>query len=299
MDVQVWDIRPMSTELIDETSPVQRAKRRRRWPAAVLAAVAVLGLGAGTLLWQRHAAGVVAQSPPDLPLPKGGALRVFLCVGDVRGEPCDGQSITLEQKQAVEAQLRALPGITAVRFEDQAMIWAGLYKPAIDAGWPGSITQQDIPEAFRADLSEVSEATAKPFEALPGVAEVSWRRTGFWAGMTDLRVKLCGYGTTARVDSHCEGRSLATDAERQVILDRLQALPEIAELYLENAEHATKDLENQAPTSPGFMEGADYLPGSSFHVKLTDPAGAQAVRGAMAGLPGIDEVEDDKDPEWW
>lgn len=268
----------------------------------VLAVVAVLLAGGGFGAWKLYAADPGLASPPERPWPKGGTLRVFLCAGKVEDRFCHGKVATQEQKQAVAQRLKALPGATAIRFEDQATLWANLWKPILDAPGmpPTQMTEKDVLEAFSVKVAELSADTAAPFENVPGVAMVSWRRTGFWVGLTDLRVKLCGYQTAAREGSPCEHRSLASEEEIHAIYERLRTVSGITAIYRETASHARQDLDNQSPPSPpsssAFGDDPGPQPGSSLHVELDDPAIADEVRRAVAGMAGVDEVVDNVDP---
>ncbi|MFI6482557.1 permease-like cell division protein FtsX [Nonomuraea sp. NPDC050663] len=288
------------SDLVQETlADHPEAPTRRRRLTAVLAVVAVLLAGGGFGAWKLYSADPGLTSPPQRPWPTGGTLRVFVCAGKAEGRFCDGKVATQEQKQAVAQRLRALPGATAIRFEDQATLWANIWKPIIDAPGmpPVQMTEKDVFEAFSVKVAELSADTAATFENVPGVAGVSWRRTGFWVGVTDLRVRLCGYRTAAREGSPCEHRSLASEEEIHAIYERLRAVPGITAIYRENASHARQDLDNQSPpTSSTSGDDPGQQPGSSLHVKLDDPAMADEVKRAVAGMAGVDEVAADVDP---
>lgn len=104
-----------------------------------------------------------APTSPGSPVP--GDVAVFLLDGS-----------TTAQKQAIEARLNALPGVTAVRFETRAEAYQRFRKAFGDSPGPlASVRPEALPEAFRFRVSDRSRAEPilAELRRLPGVDQVS------------------------------------------------------------------------------------------------------------------------------
>lgn len=116
-------------------------------------------------------------------------LAVFslLLTGCVAKEPSPPQPVdvsvflqmtaTDQQKQSIEAAIRALPGVSDVRFEtrDEAYLeFKKLFKDSPDL--VNSVRPQDMPESFRfrlADQASTVDKAKESLSSLPGVDKVN------------------------------------------------------------------------------------------------------------------------------
>ncbi|MDN4472895.1 permease-like cell division protein FtsX [Demequina zhanjiangensis] len=114
-----------------------------------------------------------------------------------------------------------------------------------------------------------------------------------WYGQVEVSVFLC---PVQSVEEQC-AQGEATPAQEQAILDVLEngsvaALVESVEY--ESKEEAYENFEARADSSLAQYLTADDMQ-ASFRVKLTDPSQFQVVADATQGLPGVEEVQDQRE----
>lgn len=112
---------------------------------------------------------------------------------------------------------------------------------------------------------------------------------GNWYEKIEISVFMCGKVTQGR---NCEPGQDVTDAQRQTIRTTLETNPEVATVYYETKAEAWEDFKRvyKDSTALGFMT-ADMMQ-DSFRVKLKNPEQYQGVVSAVAGLPGVQAVQD-------
>ncbi|WP_262844561.1 permease-like cell division protein FtsX [Sphaerisporangium corydalis] len=254
--------------------------------AAATALLAALGAGAWILF--RTPAGPLP--PPAVPWPATGKASVFLCENDSAYENCGDRAITAAQRLTVERTLRGLPEVTAVRFVSRAETLKEL-TTAYDS-FSDNLRESDVPESFRVDLATTGGFLPKT-ETLPGVANVFVSGTSFWAGRTDVAVRLCPPDPLDR-DTRCAGRGAATATEKAAVYQALRALDGVGDIYLEDRGHATKDARwTSSATSPETPEPHASVP-ECFHLVLDAPDAAARVRRAAGELPGVNTVDEER-----
>ncbi|WP_424530092.1 permease-like cell division protein FtsX [Sphaerisporangium viridialbum] len=264
-----------------------------RWKRpAVLAIVAVVvillaGLGAGVWVLRRPPAEPLP--PPDVPWPTTGEASVFLCGSDSVQDNCGERAITAAQRLTVERTLRGLPEVSAVRFRSRAEALKDFKEdPGLSAPLPTGIRESDMPESFVVDLTATGDFQRK-VEALPGVSGVYMGGTSFWAGKTDVVIRLCPQDPQER-DSRCVGRGAAGAAEKAAVYRVLRALDGVGAIYLEDRGHATKDAYwTTFAKSSDTTKPLAYI-SESFHLVLDAPEAVDRVRRAVGELPGVNSV---------
>ncbi|MEU9889096.1 permease-like cell division protein FtsX [Sphaerisporangium sp. NPDC051011] len=268
--------------------PPHAGKRRGRLlvVAAVVVALA-LGGGAAYRLWPKPALTVLA--PPSGPWPVEG-FTVTLCAGTPpRPEGC-AQAVTEQGRRAVEAAIRAVPGVGKVSFVP-AKEFAGELNQMTGEDEPGGsvFMKDDTVPRFVGELRVRGDAAAThpaedqlraAVEKLPAVAEVLFEPGLFWAGKADLAVRLCG--ASADQEPPCAGRSRPTPDERRAIENMLSSIEGIGTVYFEPAEHARKVAESALGVLPALEEM-----GEAYHVKLADPRAANTIKSTLKPLPGV------------
>lgn len=83
--------------------------------------------------------------------------------------------------------------------------------------------------------------------------------------------------------------------DRDVINTKLHDLPQVQTVYYESKADAFNRFKDQFKDSPDLVRNVtpDALP-ESFRVKLKDPTKFDVVATAMAGQPGVEEVQDQR-----
>lgn len=123
-------------------------------------------------------------------------------------------------------------------------------------------------------------------------AEVD-RVKGRWYDKIEISVFLCtkdSAGTTA--SGNCEPGQDVSDAQRQMIEDRLTQNPDVQTVFYESKQDAYDDYRRTYADSP-LAESltADQMQ-DSFRLKLKDPENYQGVVAEAKGLPGVQNVVD-------
>jgi cell division transport system permease protein len=87
-----------------------------------------------------------------------------------------------------------------------------------------------------------------------------------------------------------------SDAQRQDVQRTLSGLPLVQRVVYESKQDAYDRFIRQNPNDPSLTENvtADQLP-EAFSIKLKDPTQFEVVASAATGLPGVDQVVDNRD----
>lgn len=110
-----------------------------------------------------------------------------------------------------------------------------------------------------------------------------------WYDRVEISVFLC---TPATAGDSCTPGAETTGAERQLVQQTLEENPEVAEVFFETKEQAFEEFQEAFEGSP-IQESltADQMQ-ESFRVKLVDPEQFEGVVSSVAGLPGVQAVQD-------
>ncbi|MBE1486750.1 permease-like cell division protein FtsX [Plantactinospora soyae] len=218
---------------------------------------------------------------------------------------------TEQQKQAVEARLRAVPGMADVVFESSEEAYARymeMVKDIPDA--PKDVEVDQLPESFRLILrnrAAFDRAVAGPLRAelrlLPGVDDIVYlgmpKHTSVSQCVTDLPAVPSPPGlpdTLDRLEVRVFLGANLGDAERQAIEARLRAVPGAAGVRLETREQAAerfRELFKDVPELVGL--GRPELLNESFLLRLADEDALGRAADAdldteLCRLPGVDQV---------
>jgi cell division transport system permease protein len=113
---------------------------------------------------------------------------------------------------------------------------------------------------------------------------------GFWYDKVEISVFMCnGY----LGGGQCAGEPV-TDAERDVILQTLEDNPQVDEVFHETQEQAYENFRAQMGDSLADTITPDQLQ-ESFRVALVDPQEYDSVMSAVSGLPGVQQVVDQRE----
>lgn len=267
---------------------------RRGLLAGVVATAVMLGAGGslGSPLAEGIAWGAASPggpwpgnkkvSPPPDDWPQGATFTVFICGDQDAFKRCRERAITAKQKRALEAKLRAMPGVTEVEFESQEEAYANFTEENADNEvLLSAIQQEDMPESFRGRLHRWRDIA--PFRSAMdrtrGVSNVMTFGEFFWKDKADVFVPLCGRKGTIFA---CKGRGPATVKERKAVGDRLLALRESESVYFEDVAHARRVF----AYAWGMKSDRSPLP-ESYYVKLADPGAVPEVLDAVKGMAGV------------
>ncbi len=259
---------------------------------AVVVVLITAGLGVGVWVARRPPAGPLP--PPAVPWPATGEALVFLC-GGVSVQGCGRREITAEQRLTLERTLRGMPEVSAVRFQSRAEALKNFTKvfghstEAIGLP-PKEVGESDMPESFVMKLTTTTGDFRSKARALPGVSDVYLGGTTFWAGRTDVLVRLCP-PTPLEKDERCAGRGAATAAEKDAVYQALHTIDGVGAIYLEDREHAFKDaMWVVSARPPDDRQLFVHIP-ETFHLVLSAPDAHDRVRRAVGELPGVSTVE--------
>ena len=105
--------------------------------------------------------------------------------------------------------------------------------------------------------------------------------TGEWAGKVEVSVFL---------------RDDASEDEITALGQKIEALPEVREVYFENRQQAYENFRRDFRDNVSLVEnvGPDAMP-QSYRIKLHDPNDIAIIGARLAGDPAVDEVRDEKE----
>ncbi len=112
---------------------------------------------------------------------------------------------------------------------------------------------------------------------------------GTWYDRVEISVFLC---TEATLGDNCTPGAGVTDAERGLIEETLQENPEVASVTFETKEQAYAEFQEAYEGSPIQDSLTVDQMQESFRVKLVDPERFEGVVSSVAGLPGVQAVQD-------
>ena len=112
---------------------------------------------------------------------------------------------------------------------------------------------------------------------------------GRWYDKIEITVFLC---TKDSSGANCEAGQNATDAQRQAIEAALQANPEVQTVYYQSKAEAFEEFSEAYADSPILASMTADNMQDNFRIKLTNPEEYQGVRSAVAGMPGVQAVQD-------
>ncbi len=114
----------------------------------------------------------------------------------------------------------------------------------------------------------------------------------YWYDRVEVSVYLCGETSTSPT---CNGAAIS-DEQRGQLLDDLERIPQVQEVYYESRDDAYARFREQFKDSPDLVNNvkAEALP-ESFRVKLKDPTQFEVVASAFRDRPGVEYVQDQKE----
>ncbi|MEV6986433.1 permease-like cell division protein FtsX [Sphaerisporangium sp. NPDC051017] len=271
----------------------QPGARWSPWVVVVIVVVLLGALGVGVWVLRRPPAGPLP--PPDGPWPRTGEAIVFLCQRDSTPGNCGDGEVTAAQRLTIERALRGQPEVSGLRLKSRAEALRDFKaNQNLSAALRSAVRESDMPESFVAGLASMGDFRRKA-EALPGVWSVFLHGTSFWAGKTDVVIRLCPPDPqepeSSDRDSRCRGRGAASADEKAAVHQVVRALDGIGAIYLEDRGHAIKDAFWVAfATPPDGRKPVGYIP-ESFHLVLDAPDADARVRRVVGELPGVNTVD--------
>ncbi len=112
---------------------------------------------------------------------------------------------------------------------------------------------------------------------------------GRWYDKIEISVFLC---VPESKGANCEPGQNATDAQRQAIRAALETNPEVATVYYESKAEVWEDFQRVYQNSPVLADMTADMMQDNFRVKLKNPEQYEGVVSAVAGLPGVQAVQD-------
>lgn len=112
---------------------------------------------------------------------------------------------------------------------------------------------------------------------------------GRWYDKIEISVFLCVKDSKG---SNCEPGQDATQAQKDTIRNTLESNPEVQTVFYDSKEDTWADFQRVYKDSPVLADMNADLMQDSFRIKLKDPEQYQGVVSAVAGLPGVQAVQD-------
>lgn len=116
---------------------------------------------------------------------------------------------------------------------------------------------------------------------------------GKWYDKIEISVFLCTADSASEgAGGNCEAGQDATDSQKQIIRDRLEANPAVQTVYYESKEEAFEEFQRLYADNPMRDSLTVDKMQDSFRVKLEDPQDYQGVVAEAQGLMGVQAVQD-------
>lgn len=112
---------------------------------------------------------------------------------------------------------------------------------------------------------------------------------GRWYDRIEISVFLC---TPESSGGNCEPGQGTTDAQRELIQQRLSQNPEVQTVYYESKEEAYEDFRRTYADNPILESLTVDQMQDSFRIKLVDPQNYAGVSAEARTLPGVQAVQD-------
>lgn len=114
---------------------------------------------------------------------------------------------------------------------------------------------------------------------------------GRWYDKIEISVFLCTPSSPANAEN-CTPKEGTTDAQRQAIEQTLRSNPETADVFYESKQEAFDEFRQIYADSPLLSTMTVEMMSDSFRVKLRDPTHYEGVVSSVAGMPGVESVND-------
>lgn len=156
---------------------------------------------------------------------------------------------------------------------------------------------QEIGQGLRRNLTMVIAVIVSTAVALVmmGSGLLMWQQTlhmqDYWYGKVEVSVYMCNQ---EEVGKYPNCQTAVTDAEKQSIYNTLVGTPHVQTVTFENQQQAFAHYQQLQAGSPMSQDVTPNDLQDSYRVKLDNPANASVVEGAVAGLPGVQSVQDEQ-----
>ena len=156
---------------------------------------------------------------------------------------------------------------------------------------------QEIAQGLRRNLTMVIAVVVSTAVALVmlGSGLLMWQQTlhmqDYWYGKVEVSVFMCN---TEDVGKYPNCQTAVTQPQMQSILQTLTKTPHVQTVTPETPQQAYARYQQ---LQSGSAISQDVTPNdmqSSYRIKLDDPNNAAVVEGAVAGLPGVQSVQDEQ-----
>lgn len=156
---------------------------------------------------------------------------------------------------------------------------------------------QEIGQGLRRNLTMVIAVIVSTAVALVmmGSGLLMWQQTlhmqDYWYGKVEVSVYMCNQ---EEVGKYPNCQTAVTDAQKQTIYNTLIGTPHVQTVTFENQQQAFMHYQQLQAGSPMSQDVTPNDLQDSYRVKLDNPANATVVEGAVAGLPGVQSVQDEQ-----
>ncbi|GAB3156631.1 hypothetical protein GCM10027161_63550 [Microbispora hainanensis] len=212
---------------------------------------------------------------------------MYFCARTTFFDACnDRGAATRGEIRKVRALLGAAPEVEKVRFVSQAEEFRRTREALRDK--PDLLEGADPADESASYIARVGPgdwpALIRRLSRAAGVSTAFVIRDDYWPGRADVMVQLCpraDLGEGRR--GPCEGRGLATPAEKNAILDRIGDLPGLEKVYFQARSHQAPMWRRRIVPEEDF---GGYLP-EVFYVKFRTPPALREVKRALRGVAGV------------
>ncbi len=156
---------------------------------------------------------------------------------------------------------------------------------------------QEIGQGLRRNLTMVIAVIVSTAVALVmlGSGLLMWQQTlhmqDYWYGKVEVSVFMCNQED---VNKYANCQTAITDPQKQTIHDTLLKTPHVQTVSFENQQQAFQHYQQLQSGSPISQDVTPNDMQDSYRVKLDNPNNATVVEGAVAGLPGVQSVQDEQ-----
>ncbi|MET7463803.1 permease-like cell division protein FtsX [Nonomuraea sp. NPDC005501] len=277
--------------------------------AVVAAAVVVAEAGTVWNVTASHADERAAVATARTRVPVRADVLVFLCTGREKDhELCHRRAATEEQKKALAASLREVPGVAKVTFEDRRTAFKRFRTAfAGQSDIVSKVRAADVPESYQVTVLPGTklERVVAAAKRMPRVALVSDRTMtdGYnparFKGADDVTVFLCGASSPEpsckkyeRSKTLKRGKGVTAD-DRKKLGREIKAMPEVKKVDFEDQAEAYASFRKEFADNKALLAvtSASDMP-ESFRIQLESDTDSSKVAATLEKRPGVAQAMD-------
>ncbi|MFC5823023.1 permease-like cell division protein FtsX [Nonomuraea insulae] len=229
-------------------------------------------------------------------------VSVFLCTKSAPEEtPCQGQAASAQQVKTIEEELRRLPQVDGMFFENQALAYENFKRSyAHNQALLDAVKVTDLPQSFRLKIKEGGDRrqVRESVRGLAGIRDVVDRAslgTQPIDGQVEWEISVFPCRKATAMPTCMSGKNGvsqgATNAQKQAVEALIRKAPEVEKFVFEDQAMAYKNFQQAFKGNKALMQATkvEDLP-ESFRVTLKEDSDGTDLANKLKKQPGVAQV---------